>query len=127
MQKKMAGIFHTITKAEFNYLATKLSGFGPTDIHKMIDLALTKKRTEFFEKLAFKVVHLKEGPHFTPCLENDLQKVSITRETLMKSKCAFKPVTVLDILHIIEEAKPGVKESTTQRYNTFEKNLGSLG
>ena len=45
----------------------------------------------------------------------------------MTSPCAFQPVTVKDLLKIIEGAKPSVKESTTQRYAEFEKSRGTLG
>jgi hypothetical protein len=62
-----------------------------------------------------------------PTSANDFQKVAVSRNTLMASPCAFQPVTVKDLLKIIEGAKPSVKESTTQRYAEFEKSRGTLG
>jgi hypothetical protein len=47
---------YLITKAEFNYMANKLHGMGPTDIHKFIDHALTTRKTEFNESESHKFV-----------------------------------------------------------------------
>ena len=127
MEKKMAGYHHTVTRPEFKYLAKKLIGFGPTDVHKMLDLALTQKMTNLYEKKYFKWIALENGPHLCPTSEKNFQKVAVSRNTLMTSPCAFQPVTVKDLLKIIEGAKPSVKESTTQRYAEFEKSRGTLG
>jgi AAA+ superfamily predicted ATPase len=55
MEKKMAGYHHTVTRPEFKYLAKKLIGFGPTDIHKIPpkDMQNLKKVVELWGNKIF--------------------------------------------------------------------------
>ena len=126
MQKWYAGFNHTITKAEFQYIAQKLKGMSPTDINKFMDHAITKKKSELYDSEKVKLCSFRDGPKYVACLPNAPNAIKVPKIELLNKPCAFKPVTGTFLLNFILQAKPNVDESVIKRYEDFEKQLGPL-
>ena len=127
MHKWYKGHDHTITKAEFDYMANRLQGMGPTDIHKLMDHALTCKTTEFYESESHKLVNdVNDVPQYVACANEDPNAVKLSRKELKKRKCVFPPVTAQFLFNLLKNAKPNVSAEVTKKMEDFEKSLGQL-
>ena len=126
MQKWYKGIDHTITKAEFEYMATKLHGMAPTDIKKLMDFALTKRRSEFYAAKAHKLMNFVDGPRYVVCSPDDPLATTQTLSFLLENECAVKPVTANYLMNYMNGAKPAVKAEVYKKMQEYEKSLGEL-
>ena len=126
MQKWYKGFNHTITKAEFDYMANRLHGMGPTDIHKFMDHALTTRKTEFYESGSYKLVDYYDGQKYVACTHDDPKAIKLSRNELGQRKCVFEPVTAKFLFTMLLNAKPNVSAEVTKRMEDFEKSLGTL-
>ena len=126
MQKWYKGFNHTITKAEFDYMANRLHGMGPTDIHKFMDHALTTRKTEFYESGSYKLVDYYDGQKYVACTHDDPKAIKLSRNELEQRKCVFEPVTAKFLFTMLLNAKPNVSAEVTKRMEDFEKSLGTL-
>ena len=111
MQKWYEGFNHTITKAEFQYIAQKLKGMSPTDINKFMDHAITKKKSELYDSEKVKLCSFRDGPKYVACLPNDPNAIKVPKIELLNKPCAFKPVTGTFLLNFILQAKPNVDDT----------------
>ena len=126
MQKEYQNICHTITKAEFNYMAEQLPSFGPTDIHKLLDKALRKNRTELYESPAQQTLMLEEGPRIAACPQGGPYSFKLTSDELQHRKCAFKPITPKYVMQYLKVAKPDISKEKTKKFADYEATKGNL-
>jgi AAA+ superfamily predicted ATPase len=75
MQNWYKGFNHTITKAEFDYMANRLHGMGPTDIHKFMDHALASRKTELYDSESHKLVANYDGQKYV-AHANDVRRAA---------------------------------------------------
>ena len=127
MQKFFQGCNHTITKAEFDYMATRLQGMAPTDIKRIMDFALTKRRAEFYGADAHKLRVFDNCQKYVACMRDDpLALPKKTVSFLMDNASAVKPVTSSFLFNIILRAKPAVNPLVYKQMLDFEAKLGTL-
>ena len=126
MQLWYKGFNHTITKAEFDFMANRLHGMGPTDIHKFMDHALTTRSSQFYGSQSHKLVEYYDGHKYVACAIDDPEAVKLSRKELGKRECLFEPVTAKFLFTMLLAAKPNVSEEVTKRMEDFEKSLGLL-
>ena len=127
MQKWYMGHNHTISKAEFDYMAIKLDGMAPTYIKKLMDFALTKRRSEFYGAEAHKIKYFEDGAKYVACtLDDPLALPKQTMTFLLDKKCAVKPVTSSYLFNFILRAKPAVNPLGYKDMLEFEAKLGTL-
>ena len=132
MQKWYKGIDHTITKAEFMYMAEQLHDLAPTDIKKMMDYALTKKRSDFYHAKAHKaVVFLEAGRKYVACSPEDPLAIPSNTGTMNSlldhpNDVAVQPITAPYLMNYIQLSKPAVDAKIYQKMIDFEKSLGVM-
>ena len=127
MQKWYNGHNHTISKAEFDYMATKVHGMAPTYIKKVMDFALTKRRSEFYSAEAHKIRFFEDGTKYVACtLDDPLALPKQTLTFLLDKKSAVKPVTSSYLFNFIVRAKPAVNPLGYKEMLEFEAKLGTL-
>jgi hypothetical protein len=77
MHKWYKGFNHTITKAKFDYMANRLHGMGPTDIHKFMGHALTTRKTELYESESHKLVGYFDIQKYVACANDDPKAIKL--------------------------------------------------
>ena len=109
MHKWYKGHNHTISKVEFDYMATKLHGMAPRYIKKIMDFALTKRSSEFYVAEAHKIREYEDGSKYVACtLDDPLSLPKQTLSFLLDNTSAVKPVKSSYLFNLILCAKPAV-------------------
>jgi hypothetical protein len=126
MPKWYKGFNHTITIPEFDYMANRLHGMEPTDIHKFMDHAFTNRETEFYESESRKLVAHFYGQKYVACANDDPKAVKLSRKELGKREHVLESVTAKFLFNMLSNTKPNMSAEVTKRTEDNEKSLGKL-
>ena len=127
MKRKLQNAQHTILNPEFELLGAKCAnlGFSPTDILKVLDISFTKIRNEVYQSAFVKLVVLDGKEWYTICSATDPERLIISKQEKIASKtCAFRPLTVMDLITTMVDYKADTDVSVTVQLEAFEKRRG---